>query len=131
AKSKGVRLGRPRVFISESRIDALRCCWRLVACDLERARGCARYGPQNRSGAFKKYLREFWNGRRGKSQCPVTQPNSFWSRGLIRSCSVSTRTYRDWLRADQPEMRLRPLRSQPIWRTWLSKALWNSPRCPG
>jgi DNA invertase Pin-like site-specific DNA recombinase len=24
AKSKGVRLGRPRVFVSESRIDALR-----------------------------------------------------------------------------------------------------------
>src|SRR5256885_15092762 len=37
AKSKGVRLGRPRVFVSESRIDALRASgasWRVIAKDL-------------------------------------------------------------------------------------------------
>ena len=37
AKSKGVRLGRPRVFVSESRIDALRgsgASWRAIAKEL-------------------------------------------------------------------------------------------------
>ena len=46
-----MRLGRPRVFVSEARIDALRgsgASWRAIAKEL----GIVGHSPQNRSGAF-------------------------------------------------------------------------------
>jgi DNA invertase Pin-like site-specific DNA recombinase len=59
AKSKGVRLGRPRVFVSESRIEALRACgmpWRQIAKELGVGIGTARRASQgrakNRCGGF-------------------------------------------------------------------------------
>jgi len=52
AKSKGVRLGRPRVFVSESKIDALRASgasWRAIAKDLRVALGTVHRIAQARS----------------------------------------------------------------------------------
>ncbi len=65
AKSKGVWLGRPRVFVSESRIDALRASgasWRAIAKKLGVALGMlhtiAQARSQNTCGG--------WNGQRRK-----------------------------------------------------------------
>jgi DNA invertase Pin-like site-specific DNA recombinase len=59
AKSKGVRLGRPRVFVSESRIDALRASgasWRAIAKELGIALGTlhrtAKGRTKKRCGGF-------------------------------------------------------------------------------
>jgi len=52
AKSKGVRLGRPRVFVSESRIDALRVAgasWRAISKELGLALGTVHRIAQARS----------------------------------------------------------------------------------
>src|SRR5437764_11468014 len=52
AKSKGVRLGRPRVFVSESRIDALRVAgasWRAISKELGIALGTVHRIAQARS----------------------------------------------------------------------------------
>ena len=52
AKSKGVRLGRPRVFVLESRIDSLRASgasWRAIAKDLGVALGTVHRIAQVRS----------------------------------------------------------------------------------
>ena len=52
AKSKGVRLGRPPVFVSESRIDALRlsgASWRAIAKDLGVVLGTVHRVAQARS----------------------------------------------------------------------------------
>jgi DNA invertase Pin-like site-specific DNA recombinase len=52
AKAKGVRLGRPRVFVSESRIDALRASgtsWRAIAKELGVGIGTARRASQSRA----------------------------------------------------------------------------------
>jgi DNA invertase Pin-like site-specific DNA recombinase len=52
AKSKGVRLGRPRVFVSESRIDALRgtgASWRAISKELGVALGTVHRIAQARS----------------------------------------------------------------------------------
>ena len=52
AKAKGVRLGRPRVFVSESRIDALRASgasWRAIAKELGVGIGTARRTSQSRA----------------------------------------------------------------------------------
>ena len=52
AKSKGVRLGRPRIFVSESRIDALRASgtsWRAIAKELGIGIGTARRASQSRA----------------------------------------------------------------------------------
>ena len=52
AKAKGVRLGRPRVFVSESRIDALRASgasWRAIAKELGIALGTVHRIAQTRS----------------------------------------------------------------------------------
>src|SRR6202049_4020688 len=52
AKSKGVRLGRPRVFVSESRVDALRASgayWRAIAKELGVALGTVHRIAQARS----------------------------------------------------------------------------------
>ncbi len=59
ARSKGVRLGRPRIFVSESRIDALRgdgASWRTIAKELGVSLGTVHRMAQARSkntcGAF-------------------------------------------------------------------------------
>jgi DNA invertase Pin-like site-specific DNA recombinase len=59
AKAKGVRLGRPRVFVSESRIETLRAAgasWRAIAKELGVGIGTARRASQSRAknqcGAF-------------------------------------------------------------------------------
>jgi DNA invertase Pin-like site-specific DNA recombinase len=52
AKSKGVRLGRPRIFVSESRINALRssgASWRAIAKELGVALGTVRRASQARA----------------------------------------------------------------------------------
>src|SRR5712691_8666314 len=52
AKSKGVRLGRPRVFVSESRIDSLRASgasWRAISKDLGVALGTVHRTAQGRT----------------------------------------------------------------------------------
>jgi DNA invertase Pin-like site-specific DNA recombinase len=52
AKAKGVRLGRPRVFVSESRIEALRASgtpWRAIAKELGVGIGTARRASQSRA----------------------------------------------------------------------------------
>jgi DNA invertase Pin-like site-specific DNA recombinase len=52
AASKGVRLGRPRVFVSESRIDALRgagASWRTVAKELGISLGTVHRAAQGRT----------------------------------------------------------------------------------
>jgi DNA invertase Pin-like site-specific DNA recombinase len=52
AKAKGVRLGRPRIFVSESRIDALRASgtsWRAIAKELGVGIGTARRASQSRA----------------------------------------------------------------------------------
>jgi DNA invertase Pin-like site-specific DNA recombinase len=52
AKAKGVRLGRPRVFVSESRIEALRASgtpWRAIAKELGVGIGTARRASQARA----------------------------------------------------------------------------------
>jgi DNA invertase Pin-like site-specific DNA recombinase len=52
ARAKGVRLGRPRVFVSESRIDTLRgsgATWRAIAKDLGVALGTVHRIAQARS----------------------------------------------------------------------------------
>jgi DNA invertase Pin-like site-specific DNA recombinase len=52
AKAKGVRLGRPRVFVSESRIEALRASgtsWRAIAKELGIGIGTARRASQSRA----------------------------------------------------------------------------------
>jgi DNA invertase Pin-like site-specific DNA recombinase len=52
AKAKGVRLGRPRVFVSESRIEALRASgtpWRTIAKELGVGIGTARRASQSRA----------------------------------------------------------------------------------
>jgi DNA invertase Pin-like site-specific DNA recombinase len=56
AKSKGVRLGRPRVFVSESRIEALRACgmpWRQIAKELGVGIGTARRASQGRGSSAR------------------------------------------------------------------------------
>jgi DNA invertase Pin-like site-specific DNA recombinase len=62
AKSKGVRLGRPRLFVSESRIDALRASgtpWRAIAKELGVGIGTARRASQKRA---KNLCRGFGTG---------------------------------------------------------------------
>jgi DNA invertase Pin-like site-specific DNA recombinase len=62
AKSKGVRLGRPRVFVSESRIDALRgagASWRAVAKELGVSLGTLHRTAQGRT---KKHYGDFGTG---------------------------------------------------------------------
>src|SRR5713226_400567 len=52
ARAKGVRLGRPRVFVSESRIDALRASgssWRAIAKELGVALGTLHRTAQGRT----------------------------------------------------------------------------------
>jgi hypothetical protein len=52
AKAKGVRLGRPRIFVSESRIDALRgagASWRAIAKELGVALGTVHRTSQGRT----------------------------------------------------------------------------------
>jgi DNA invertase Pin-like site-specific DNA recombinase len=52
AKSKGVRLGRPRIFVSESRIDALRgvgASWRAIAKELGVSLGTLHRRAQGRT----------------------------------------------------------------------------------
>jgi DNA invertase Pin-like site-specific DNA recombinase len=52
AKSKGVRLGRPRIFVSESRIDALRgagASWRAISKDLGVSLGTLHRTSQGRT----------------------------------------------------------------------------------
>lgn len=66
AKSKGVRLGRPRVFVSESRIDAMRgagASWRAISKELGIALGTLHRTAQGRT---KKRCEGFWNGPRGE-----------------------------------------------------------------
>jgi DNA invertase Pin-like site-specific DNA recombinase len=65
AKAKGVRLGRPRVFVSESRIEALRASgtpWRAVAKELGIGIGTARRASQSRAknlcGSFGTWVEE-------------------------------------------------------------------------
>jgi DNA invertase Pin-like site-specific DNA recombinase len=62
AKSKGVRLGRPRIFVSESRIDALRgsgASWRAVAKELGVSLGTLHRTAQGRT---KKRCGDFGTG---------------------------------------------------------------------
>ena len=62
AKSKGVRLGRPRIFVSESRIDALRgagASWRTIAKELGVALGTLHRTAQGRT---KKRCGDFGTG---------------------------------------------------------------------
>jgi DNA invertase Pin-like site-specific DNA recombinase len=62
AKSKGVRLGRPRVFVSESRIDALRgagASWRAIAKELGVSLGTLHRTAQGRT---KKRCGDFGTG---------------------------------------------------------------------
>jgi DNA invertase Pin-like site-specific DNA recombinase len=62
AKSKGVRLGRPRIFVSESRIDALRgagASWRVVAKELGISLGTLHRTAQGRT---KKRYGDFGTG---------------------------------------------------------------------
>jgi DNA invertase Pin-like site-specific DNA recombinase len=62
AKSKGVRLGRPLVFVSESRIDALRASgasWRAIAKDLGVSLGTLHRTAQGRT---KKRYGDFGTG---------------------------------------------------------------------
>ena len=52
AKAKGVRLGRPRVFVAESRVEALRASgtpWRAIAKELGVGIGTARRASQSRA----------------------------------------------------------------------------------
>jgi DNA invertase Pin-like site-specific DNA recombinase len=52
ARAKGVRLGRPRVFVSEARIEALRASgtsWRMIAKELGVGIGTARRASQSRA----------------------------------------------------------------------------------
>jgi DNA invertase Pin-like site-specific DNA recombinase len=52
AKSKGIRLGRPRIFVSESRIDTLRASgasWRVIAKELGVALGTLHRTAQGRT----------------------------------------------------------------------------------
>jgi DNA invertase Pin-like site-specific DNA recombinase len=65
AKAKGVRLGRPRVFVSESRIEALRASgasWRAIAKELGVGIGTARRASQarakNHCGSFGTGIKE-------------------------------------------------------------------------
>ncbi len=67
AKAKGVRLGRPRVFVSESRIDALRgagASWRTIAKELGVSLGTVHRMAQARS---KNTCVAFGTGREEKS----------------------------------------------------------------
>jgi DNA invertase Pin-like site-specific DNA recombinase len=67
AKSKGVRLGRPRVFVSGSRIDALRASgasWRAISKDLGVALGTVHRIAQARS---KNTCVGFGTGRKEKT----------------------------------------------------------------
>jgi DNA invertase Pin-like site-specific DNA recombinase len=62
AKSKGVRLGRPRVFVSESRVDALRSAgasWRTIAKELGISLGTLHRTAQGRT---KKRYGDFGTG---------------------------------------------------------------------
>jgi DNA invertase Pin-like site-specific DNA recombinase len=62
AKAKGVRLGRPRIFVSESRIDALRgggASWRTIAKELGVSLGTLHRTAQGRT---KKRCRDFGTG---------------------------------------------------------------------
>jgi DNA invertase Pin-like site-specific DNA recombinase len=62
ARSKGVRLGRPRIFVSESRIDALRgagASWRAVAKELGVSLGTLHRTAQGRT---KKRYGDFGTG---------------------------------------------------------------------
>jgi DNA invertase Pin-like site-specific DNA recombinase len=61
-KAKGVRLGRPRVFVSESRIEAVRASgtpWRTIAKELGVGIGTARRASQSRA---KNLCRAFGTG---------------------------------------------------------------------
>jgi DNA invertase Pin-like site-specific DNA recombinase len=67
ARSKGVRLGRPRIFVSESRIDALRgdgASWRTIAKELGVSLGTVHRMAQARS---KNACGTFGTGREGNS----------------------------------------------------------------
>jgi len=62
AKAKGVRLGRPRVFVSEARIDAMRgagASWRAIAKELGVALGTLHRTAQGRT---KKRYGDFGTG---------------------------------------------------------------------
>jgi DNA invertase Pin-like site-specific DNA recombinase len=62
AKAKGLRLGRPRVFVSESRIDALRgagASWRAIAKELGVSLGTLHRTAQGRT---KKRYGDFGTG---------------------------------------------------------------------
>jgi DNA invertase Pin-like site-specific DNA recombinase len=62
AKAKGVRLGRPRVFVSESRIDAMRgagASWRAISKELGVALGTLHRTAQGRT---KKRCGDFGTG---------------------------------------------------------------------
>jgi len=62
AKAKGVRLGRPRIFVSESRIDALRgsgASWRTIAKELGISLGTLHRTAQGRT---KKRYGDFGTG---------------------------------------------------------------------
>jgi DNA invertase Pin-like site-specific DNA recombinase len=62
AKAKGVRLGRPRVFVSESRIEALRgggASWRAIAKELGVSLGTLHRTAQRRT---KKRCVDFGTG---------------------------------------------------------------------
>ena len=92
AVSKGVRLGRPRVFVSESRIDALRgagASWRAISKELGVALGTLHRTSQGRT---KKRGVDCGTGLGESDQCPLIQPRPFCSRPpTIRNSSVSTR----------------------------------------
>jgi len=67
ARSKGVRLGRPRVFVSESRMDALRVAgvsWRAISKELGVALGTVHRIAQARS---KTTCGSFGTGREEKA----------------------------------------------------------------
>jgi DNA invertase Pin-like site-specific DNA recombinase len=130
AKLKGVRLGRPRVFVSESRIEALRASgtsWRAIAKELGVGIGTARLASQSRA---KNLCASFGTGIGGQL-CPLTQPSHSWSHApTIRSCSVSTRTSQNWPRPNRPVKPLGPSRSRPIWQISPLNLLLNLDRCP-
>jgi DNA invertase Pin-like site-specific DNA recombinase len=67
ARSKGVRLGRPGIFVSESKIDALRgdgASWRTIAKELGVSLGTVHRMAQARS---KSTCGAFGTGREEKS----------------------------------------------------------------
>lgn len=62
ARSKGIKLGRPRMFVSESRIDALRSAgatWRAIALEMGISLGTVHRAAQGRT---KKHSVDFGTG---------------------------------------------------------------------